>query len=63
MKLLWGFIFSDRREIYKEIAKDLETTTWKVYKLAHGCKTKTHKDCQILDELKTRRIVSHIYPW
>lgn len=52
--------FSNNRRHYREVASEFNTTTRKVYKLAHGKKAKNYKDYKILRELAKREIIEGV---
>lgn len=62
-KELWGFWFSENKNSYIRIAFKFHSTPWKVYNLAHGSRAKSHKESQILEELKKEGIIFKITPW
>lgn len=62
-KWLWGFWGSENKDIYIKIASEFRTTPWRVHSLAHGSRTKSYEEAQILDKLKQEGVIVKISPW
>ncbi|MDH6355410.1 hypothetical protein M2132_001752 [Dysgonomonas sp. PH5-45] len=57
VKHLIGYLFSQNKNTYKELAKIFKVYPYHVYALAHGRKAKTYNEFNILQELVNRKIV------
>lgn len=60
IRILKGFLFSKRRDIYSRIAAEYDVSSFHVYKLAHGSRARSIKDERVLEELYKEGIISRI---
>lgn len=62
-KGFWKVWFSENRGVYIRIAFCFRSTPWRVYDLAHGRRSKSYEDIQILKKLEEEGIIIGINPW
>lgn len=60
-KLLRYLFFSGNKAVYRSIARDFQTNSFRVYRLAHGKKAKNNKDYQILKSLQKEEIIEGVF--
>ncbi|WP_298653792.1 hypothetical protein [uncultured Proteiniphilum sp.] len=52
--------FSGNKAVYRSIAREFQTSSFRVYRLAHGKRAKTNKDYQILKHLQKQEIIEGV---
>lgn len=57
------YLFSRNKAVYREIAREFNTSLQHVYKLAHGKRTKSKQDYYIVKRLKEEGIISSTIYW
>lgn len=56
---LWQcYFFSRNREIYRAIAREYDTSTVHVYRLAHGRRSRSNRDYYIVKKLKEQGVLT-----
>ena len=60
-KLLRYLFFSGNKAVYRSIAREFQTNSFRVYRFAHGKKAKNNKDYQILKSLEKEEIIEGVF--
>ncbi len=59
-KLLKYLLFSGNKAAYRSIAREFQTNSFRVYRLAHGKRAKSNKDYKILRSLEREEIIEGV---
>jgi hypothetical protein len=58
VSILFNFIFTKEKEVYRQIAEKYRTSAWNVYKIANGKTIRSMKEGCVYRELFRRSIIS-----